>query len=225
MLLAIGFCLVLLVSNTIGGCYDPTPAFPLPKYDRSQHMLKDAFKSIQQELESIVANGNYNTTSYSIEVTSSEGTLWSSFHTAREQDSARPGAEQVTGKSAYRIASISKVFTVLGILQQQAEGTLQLDDPVDQYLTELKQPQTGTISWKDITLRSLASQLSGIPRTCESTNVLLGMIANGPKGRLMILSPMSRIPQTLACHLESVLLTPTATSLTNIIDHALQLAS
>lgn len=202
MLSAVAICLVLFVSKTIGGCYDATPAFLFPKYDESQQVLKDAFKSIQQELESIIADGSYNTTSYSIEVTSSEKTLWSSFHTAREQDPARPGAKQVTGRSAYRIASISKVFTVLGILKQQVKGTLHFDDPVDQHLTELKEPQTGTIPWKSITLRSLASQLSGIPRSCENTNLPApGTIANEAQGR-MILPSMSRIPQTLACLLE-----------------------
>ena len=59
-----------------------------------------------------------------------------------------------------------KTFTVLGLLYQEKAGNLSLDDPVDKYIEELKEPQNGTLSWKDITLRSLASQLSGIPREC-----------------------------------------------------------
>ena len=66
----------------------------------------------------------------------------------------------------YRIASITKTFTVLGILYQEKAGNLSLDEPVYKYIKELREDQKGTLPWKDITLRSLASQLSGIPREC-----------------------------------------------------------
>jgi CubicO group peptidase (beta-lactamase class C family) len=160
------WCL-LFVSQTLGACSQPSPAFPLPDYSKHQPIFLEALQKIQNELESIVANKTYDTTAFSIEVTSSKQTLWSSFHTARDRDALRPGAVEVNGNSAYRIASITKTFTTLGVLQQHAAGHLNLDDSVDTYLTELKGPQSGSIPWKDITLRSLASQLSGLPRDCE----------------------------------------------------------
>jgi CubicO group peptidase (beta-lactamase class C family) len=160
------WCL-LFVYQTLGACSPPSLAFPLPDYSRHQPFLLDALQKIQNEVESIVADKTYDTTAFSIEVTSSNQTLWSSFHTARDRDALRPGAVEVNGNSAYRIASITKTFTTLGVLQQHAAGNLNLDDSVDTYLTELKGPQSGSIPWKDITLRSLASQLSGLPQDCE----------------------------------------------------------
>ena len=59
---------------------------------------------------------------------------------------------------------MTKPFTVLAILQQQQAGNLSLDDPVSNYVSALNLPQKGSIPWKDITLRSLATQQSGIPR-------------------------------------------------------------
>ena len=42
-----------------------------------------------------------------------------------------------------------------------------MDDTIDKYIPELKKKQEGTIPWGSITLRTLASQLSGIPNDCE----------------------------------------------------------
>ena len=160
------WCL-LFVSHTLGACSQPSPAFPLPEYSKHQPIILDALRKIQNEVESIVADKTYDTTAFSIEVTTSKQTLWSSFHTARDRDTLRRGAAEVNGNSVYRIASITKTFTVLGVLQQHAAGHLNLDDSVDTYLTELKGPQSGSMPWKDITLRSLASQLSGLPQDCQ----------------------------------------------------------
>ena len=158
---------LLFVSQTLGSCSQPSPSFPLPDYSKHQSVFLYALQEIQHKLESLVANETFDTTAFSIEITSSKQTLWSSFHTAKEQDSLRPGADVVNGNSAYRVASITKTFTTLGILQQHAAGRLNLDDSIDTYLTKLKGPQSGSIPWKDITLRSLASQLSGLPRDCQ----------------------------------------------------------
>ena len=65
----------------------------------------------------------------------------------------------IDGDSQYRIASISKVFTTLGLLYQHASGKLSLDDPIDKYIPELRDSDKGELPWKDITLRILASQL------------------------------------------------------------------
>ena len=145
------------------GCYDPTPAFPLPKLDGKITELEQAFTNIKASIERTVSATEYDTTSFSFEVTSSKSTLFALYHTAKHQDPSRPGASSVNGTSAYRIASCTKVFTVLAILQQHAKGALHLDDAVNKYLPELEEKQSGTLPWHDITLRALGSQLSGIP--------------------------------------------------------------
>jgi CubicO group peptidase (beta-lactamase class C family) len=147
-------------------CYNPTPAFPLPEYSQDSGQLKRVVASIEKSLKAVVSDESFATSSYSVEITSSKETLWSTHHTARDRNESRTGVKVVDGSSVYRIASITKTFTTLGILQQHAGGNLSLDDPIDKYVAELQGPQSGNIPWKDITLRTLASQLSGIPREC-----------------------------------------------------------
>ncbi len=67
----------------------------------------------------------------------------------------------------YRIASISKVFTVLLLLRH--EGRISLDDPVTKYVSELAaaeaEESVEAVSWGNVTLGALASHLGGIGRT------------------------------------------------------------
>jgi CubicO group peptidase (beta-lactamase class C family) len=149
-------------------CSEATIAHPLPDLDPEDAVLKHAFGSIHADLLVAVAAPEFASTSFSIEITSSKETLWAKHHTARERNATRPDVSEVNGDALYRIASITKTFTVLGILYQHQAGNLSLDDPVDKYIKELKEEQEGTIPWKDITLRSLANQLSGIPRECRN---------------------------------------------------------
>jgi CubicO group peptidase (beta-lactamase class C family) len=163
-LLAVVFFFSFIASIT-ADCSGDTPAFPSPDYGQKSAELLEAFNDISNALTTLVSKPEYDTSSYSIEITSTDSTLWSTFHTAEDKNSSRPGAKEVNGQSAYRIASITKTFTVLGLLYQDAAGNLSLDDTVDIYVPDLvKGHQNGTIPWKDITLRTLASQLSGIPR-------------------------------------------------------------
>ncbi|KAK7730377.1 hypothetical protein SLS53_009077 [Cytospora paraplurivora] len=74
--------------------------------------------------------------------------------------------DAVDANTVYRIASISKVFTVLGIL---LEG-IGMDDPVTTYLPDLSSLRATdgiddnitAVSWDDITIGALASHMSGI---------------------------------------------------------------
>lgn len=156
----------LLAAGVSAKCYEATTAHPLPDLDPQDSVLKNAFASVTTAIDAIAAASLFDATSFSIEITSSKHSLWSKHHTARERNASRPDIPEVNGDALYRIASITKTFTVLGILQQHDAGNLSLDDPVNKYIKELKEDQDGTLPWKDITLRSLASQLSGIPREC-----------------------------------------------------------
>jgi CubicO group peptidase (beta-lactamase class C family) len=157
----------LLLALASAKCFEPTIAHPPPQYDVRDPLLQDAFESINTALTVAVAAPEFDRTSFSVEITSSEETLWSQHHTARERNASRPDIPKVNGDALYRIASITKTFTVLGILYQHAAGNLSLDAPVNTYLEELGETSNGGIPWKDITLRSLASQLSGLPRDCK----------------------------------------------------------
>lgn len=160
---------ILFAAAVSAKCYERTTAHPLPDLKPNDPTLKNAFGTIETALLAAVASRDFDATSFSIEVTSSKETLWSQHHTARERNASRPDIPNVNGDALYRIASITKTFTTLGTLYQHEAGNLSLDDPVNKYITELNKKQKGTLPWKDITLRTLASQLSGIPRECKLT--------------------------------------------------------
>ncbi|KAL2430569.1 putative hydrolase M10 [Exophiala dermatitidis] len=192
LLLPLLLCTTLLTPHAAAECRYQSPAFPAPDYSQPIPELQKAFRQIEASITALVNSSNhpeFNTSSYSIEVTSAQKTLWTTFHTAVDKDPERPGADTVDGSSAYRIASITKTFTVLGILQQQALGNLHLDDPVVKYIPELaattpttaaitpggQNAKTPQIQWENITLHSLASQLSGIPRDWASGDLVTGL--------------------------------------------------
>ena len=143
-------------------CYDASPIFSPPALTREQFEVDSAFSVLEASLTQLAAKQEYAITSFAVEVTSASQSLWQFHHTASQRNATRPGAN-ITGDVAFRIASITKTFTVLGILQQQAAGNLSLEDTVDKYLPALGKKSKGGIPWKDITIRSLGSQLSGIP--------------------------------------------------------------
>ena len=62
----------------------------------------------------------------------------------------------------YRIASITKTFTAALVMQLRDEGKLTLDDPVVQYLPELKKVKSAFGPVEGVTLRRLLSHESGL---------------------------------------------------------------
>ncbi|MCR2823735.1 serine hydrolase domain-containing protein [Lederbergia panacisoli] len=70
------------------------------------------------------------------------------------------GGNAITEKSLMRIGSASKSFTAFAVLQLVDEGKIKLDDPVINYLPEVKLDDS---RWKEVTIRQLLSHTSGIP--------------------------------------------------------------
>ena len=164
--------LILISSFSSASCDSPTPAFPLPDFDRHGPSLQSTSNRIYKAIKSLIQQDEYNKTSFSLEVTSQTHTLFSMHHTAKVRSRLRRGAKEISNITAYRIASMTKPFTVLAILQQQQARNLSLDDPVSNYVSALNLPQKGSIPWKDITLRSLATQQSGIPRNLAQGDLI-----------------------------------------------------
>lgn len=69
----------------------------------------------------------------------------------------------VDTKSVFRIASMSKSFTALAILQLRDAGKLQLDEPAETYLPELKKITYLTSDAPRITVRHLLTHSAGFP--------------------------------------------------------------
>ncbi|MBW7883162.1 MAG: serine hydrolase [Caldilineaceae bacterium] len=68
-----------------------------------------------------------------------------------------------TAATIYRIASITKTFTSLAVMQLRDEGLLQLDDPVRKHLPwfEIRNPHQDV---PEVTIRHLLTHTGGLPR-------------------------------------------------------------
>ncbi len=66
-----------------------------------------------------------------------------------------------TANAVYRVGSVSKLFTDIGIMQLVERGALDLDAPVQRYLPSFRPKNSGTTP---ITLRQLMSHYAGLVR-------------------------------------------------------------
>ncbi len=90
--------------------------------------------------------------------------IWSKGYGFADLEKKTPA----TPATAYRIASLSKLFTATAILQLRDAGKLQLDDPVAKWLPEFA-PAHVEPTHPTITIRHLLTHTSGLPREVEGT--------------------------------------------------------
>ncbi|MEO8218018.1 MAG: serine hydrolase [Acidobacteriota bacterium] len=69
----------------------------------------------------------------------------------------------VTSETAFRIGSVSKLFTATAIMQLRDAGKLHLDDPVSMYLPWFR-IKSSFVNAPAITIRQLMTHTSGLPR-------------------------------------------------------------
>ncbi|MEY4377038.1 MAG: Penicillin-binding protein, partial [Pseudomonadota bacterium] len=69
----------------------------------------------------------------------------------------------VEGDSVFRIASMTKSFTAMAILQLRDAGRLSLDDPAEKYVPELRALRYPTADSPRLTLRHLLTHSGGFP--------------------------------------------------------------
>jgi CubicO group peptidase (beta-lactamase class C family) len=69
-----------------------------------------------------------------------------------------PESDFIDGNTHFNIASVSKQFTAVAILQLVQEGKISLEDPVSQYFPEFESK-----IWDEINIKHLLSHSSGIP--------------------------------------------------------------
>ncbi|GMX66686.1 serine hydrolase [Paenibacillus elgii] len=71
--------------------------------------------------------------------------------------------DPVTSDTVFGIASVTKSFTALAIMQLAEEGKLSLDDPVTKHLPEFKLRTSGGMRSEGIRVRHLLSHTAGVP--------------------------------------------------------------
>lgn len=91
-----------------------------------------------------------------------------------------------TTQSLFRVASMSKSFTAMAILQLRDAGKLNLDDSAEQYIPELKKSPLLTSDSPPITIRHLLTHAAGFPednpwgdRQLDATNSELMQLVKG----------------------------------------------
>lgn len=156
------------------------PAFPAPSRLSDSAPFRDAVQLLEAQLTSPDTGLESNNTAYAIAIFSSKEnkTLYERYYTP----SIDVGVPQIDQDSVFRLASVSKVFTVWTFLA--ALGDSRFNDPITRYVPELasdgNRPANGTVyddiedvMWEDVTLGDLASQAAGIARDGRWSRALI----------------------------------------------------
>ncbi|XP_069597548.1 putative beta-lactamase-like 1 [Ranitomeya imitator] len=169
------------------------PRFPEPvSLDHPVPVLKEALEKVDKFLRSKIRTPGLP--AMSAIVTYNDTVLWTGNF--GKKNASDPFSTAPNEYTIYRIASISKLFPVLMLYKLWEEGELNsLDDPLERYVTNfsIKNPlgrgrhqehkymadglafmEKGAqpVKATAVTLRRMASQLSGLPRRLRSTNLL-----------------------------------------------------
>ena len=131
--------------------------FPLPTPTPEE--ITDVFEELESAVSSLV-DQNSSLPAISMNVFYRNEILWSHHFGSKvyKKPEMKPNDSTV-----YRIGSVTKLFAVLLMYKLYEEGKISsIDDPLSKYAPNfaIKNPYTS----EDITLREIASQMSGLPR-------------------------------------------------------------
>lgn len=110
----------------------------------------------------------------------------------QDVDSKRP----VTKATAFRIASMTKSFTVLAILRLRDEGKLSLDDPISKWIPEFANMPMPTRDTAPLRVRQLLTHGAGFPEDNPWGDQQLGISDRELNGWLKQGLPFSTPPDT-----------------------------
>lgn len=165
----------MLIQAALGGldghCPPLGPVLPAPTRPSSSGPVQAAVAGFAETFESLTSPFARSAVSISVRSIHEDGKLVD-LHYTPPILGAGSTTGGVDGDTVYRVGSISKVFTILGILSTG----IRMDDPVTLYLPELRDlgaaegvdSDITTVRWDDITIGALASHMSGIGLDCIS---------------------------------------------------------
>lgn len=132
----------------------PTPAFRDP--DRIAK-LRRAMPAVDSIMRAFAERSRVPGIAYGVIV---DGQL---LHVAAVGLREVPSKAAVDTSTVFRIASMTKSFTALAILQLRDAGKLSLDDPAEKYVPQMKSLAYPTSDAPRITIRHLLSHSAGFP--------------------------------------------------------------
>lgn len=141
------------------------PVISRGQVNGNQQVIIDDFK---KQLSADVAGDNLHGC-ISVAILKHDRMIWSGAFGYARMDQDIPAD---TG-TIFRLCSITKCFTATLLMQLVEEGKLKLDDPVENYLPEIKNLQ-GYADAGKITFRQLASHTSGLKREPDMPGASVG---------------------------------------------------
>ncbi|KAI1801982.1 beta-lactamase/transpeptidase-like protein [Daldinia bambusicola] len=148
-----------------GHCPPLGPVLPAPKNPSAHKSVKLATDSITGTFQNITASLDSTGISVAVKSIHEANPLLELHHTPEILNPN--GTTTIDSQTVYRLGSISKIFSVLSILQQ---SHVKLDDPITNYVPELRElkgetnevDDITTVRWNEVTLGALTSHMSGI---------------------------------------------------------------
>ena len=138
-------------------CPPSGPVLPQPSLSLDSNLENVTFQ-IETLLKSSATSWNASATSFSVELTSADKTIYEYHHTAKVLNDT--GTDKVDTNTIYRVASITKVFASLALL---LKAPWAIDAPARWFVPELGDLE----GYEETTLGMLANHMSGIPRDGE----------------------------------------------------------
>ncbi|KAJ7378241.1 Putative beta-lactamase-like 1 [Desmophyllum pertusum] len=161
------------------------PTLPLPK--PLPNKIKEVFEQLENKVKSLV-DKEHKLPAISMNVFYQDDVLWSGHFGSKVYKQTQDIPDDNT---VYRIGSVTKIFAVLLMWKLYEEGKISsIDDPLNKYAPDFD--ITNPFTDEHITLREIASQMSGLPReapcmfTCNTTSAdQLALLRN----RTLVLPP------------------------------------
>jgi CubicO group peptidase (beta-lactamase class C family) len=171
---------IVTLNTAISNCPPLGAVLPPPKKPSTDAAVKAVLSQLEAlQKEVSVQFGNASGLSLSIASAYEDDVLASLSYTPALYNTT--GTHKVDGDTVFTIASVSKVFTVLGLLLLGDE--INFSDPITKYVPELYrlkaeqrvQNRVTTIDWDLISIDALASQLGGVGNDRESKSKTKGI--------------------------------------------------
>ncbi|KAK3948999.1 beta-lactamase/transpeptidase-like protein [Pseudoneurospora amorphoporcata] len=171
--------LLATLATAAPNCPPLGPVFEKPRNFRSSAAIRAALANLTEAFQTRDADNSAavraNITSYSHEVFSIsdvDPVIFSWHRTAPAHASSHitnGGVKKTDADTVYRLGSLTKIFTVYMWLAQ--DGDVRWNEPITKYVPELaeaadkaKDDPVGNVAWGEVTVGSLAGQLSGAVR-------------------------------------------------------------
>ena len=174
--------LLLDASASTIHCPIQGPEFPIPQRLSSSIFIQSAKDAFVTQLQSGAVP--LNVSAFSVGVFSLDETepLFEYHNSPPWVATSKDGVKKIDSNTVYRIASVSKLYTVWLLLIKAGEAIL--SDPITKYIPELatagKSKDSGIqdgfddirqVKWDEMTVGDLARQISGIIRDRKSISL------------------------------------------------------